>query len=110
MVILLDRPSSAAAYAPKLIGLSNRNTGLIKFNGREVRTGMRVMPWSGAEIFEKTHPRLAVGRGKPWALYLTTEQPSIVGPLTSEDPGIHSCGQAEAPAGEISAAGGGHRD
>jgi hypothetical protein len=100
VVILLDRPSSAEDYTPKLIGLSNRNTGLIKFNGREVRTGMRVMPWSAAEVFEKTHPRLAVARGSH-ALYVTTEQPSVVGPLTSEDPGIQSCGQAEAPAGEV---------
>ena len=100
MVILLDRPSPTDDYTPKLIGLSNRNTGVIKFAGKEVRTGMRVMPWSAAEVFEKTHPRLAVARGSH-ALYLSTEQPSIVGPLTSEDPGIQSCGQAEAPAGEI---------
>ena len=97
MVILLDRPSPADDYTPKLIGLSNRNTGVIKFAGKEVRTGMRVMPWSAAEVFEQTH---AVARGSH-ALYLTTEQPSAVGPLTSADPALGSCGEAEAPAGEL---------
>ncbi len=100
VVILLDRPSPSEEYAPKLIGLSNRNPGLIKFGGKEVRTGMRVLPWSAAEVLEKTHPRLAVARGSH-ALYLTTEQPSVVGPLTAEDPGVRSCGESEAPAGEI---------
>ncbi len=98
--ILLDRPSPSADRAPKWIGLSNRNTGIIKVGDKEVRTGMRVLLWSAAEVFQETHPRLAVARGSH-ALYLTTEQPSVVGPLTSNDPTTGSCGLSEAPAGEI---------
>jgi hypothetical protein len=100
VAVLLDSPSPGADRAPKWIGLSNRNIGVIKFGGKEVRTGLRVLPWSAVEIFQTTHPRLAVARGSH-ALYLTTEQPSVVGPLTSPDPSSGSCGLVEAPAGEI---------
>jgi hypothetical protein len=100
IAILLDRPSPSEDRAPKWLGLSNRNIGVIKFGGKEVRTGLRVLPWSAVEIFQTTHPRLAVARGSH-ALYLTTEQPSILGPLTAPDPSSGSCGLVEAPAGEI---------
>lgn len=55
VAILLDSPSPGEGRAPKWIGLSNRNIGVIKFGGKEVRTGLRILPWSAVELFQTTH-------------------------------------------------------
>jgi hypothetical protein len=91
--ILLDRPSPGAAHAPKWVGMSTRNTGVINVGGREIRVGMRLLPWSAMQTFEGAHPRFYVAQGNH-TLYLPGETPPPVVPLTSADPGAAFCGSA----------------
>ena len=60
---------------------------------------MRVMPWSAAEVFEKAHPASPLGgavtRSPDDGAAVDRRAPYL------EDPGVQSCGQAEAPAGEV---------
>ena len=90
IALLLERTGSSAAYVPKWAGLSNRNVGVINVGGREVRSSMRILPWSATQTFEGTHPRFAVGKGSH-ALYLPGETPL---PLMSDDPSAAFCGSA----------------
>jgi hypothetical protein len=90
IALLLERTGSSAAYVPKWAGLSNRNVGVINVGGREVRSSMRILPWSAMQVFEGTHPRFAVAKGSH-ALYLPGETPP---PLMSDDPSAAFCGSA----------------
>jgi hypothetical protein len=81
VAVVLDRPttSPSADYAPKWVGLTNRNIGIIKFNGEEVRVGMRLFPWNTAD---GTNVRVQVAKGSH-ALYLPGQVPEKVVPLTA---------------------------
>lgn len=91
--VLLDRTDPSGPYAAKWAGLSNRNVGAIQVGGREVRSGMRLLPWSAMQTFEGNHARIAVALGSH-ALYLPGETPPPVVPLTSNDPATAFCGSA----------------
>ncbi|MBR0704578.1 hypothetical protein JQ599_32065 [Bradyrhizobium diazoefficiens] len=93
IALLLDRASVGVAYAPKYVGLTNRNIGLIKVGDREVRTGMRIVDWSSVPIYEGTHPRFSVAKGTH-GLYLLNETIPPVEPLTSDDIFGAFCGNA----------------
>ena len=88
---LLDRANSTASYAPKWVGLTNRNLGMTSVNGQEVRTTMRLQPWSAMQLYEGTHPQLNVGLGSH-GLYLPNETPPP--PLSFDDPSAAFCGGA----------------
>jgi hypothetical protein len=90
IALLLDRPSAASPYVPKLAGLTNRNVGKTSVNGQEVRSTMRLVPWGGMDLYELTHPQLFVGRGSH-GLYLPKEMPP---PLSFADPSAAFCGGA----------------
>jgi hypothetical protein len=92
IALLLDRPSSAASYAPKWVGLTNRNLGNTSVNGQEVRSTMRLLPWSSMQLYASTHPRFFVGLGSH-GLYLPNE---TLPPLSFDDPSAAFCGGASA--------------
>jgi hypothetical protein len=89
IALLLDRGSSAS-YAPKWVGLTNRNLGSISASGQEVRTTMRLLPWSAMQLYADTHPRFFVGLGSH-GLYLPKEP---LPPLSFDDPSAAMCGAA----------------
>jgi hypothetical protein len=63
IAVLLDRPDANVPYAPKFVGLTNRNIGKIQVAGREERITMRVRPWSAMQLLGNTHPRFEVAKG-----------------------------------------------
>jgi hypothetical protein len=100
VAVLFDPDTPDAAYMPKQVGLTRRNVGVIKFGGREVRSSMRIFPWSAMQPHATTHPRLIVARGSH-DLYLPGEVPKPLEPLTQVDPSAGSCGLAELPAAQM---------
>ena len=98
--VLLDKPTTSGAYAPKWAGITNRNIGVIRQQDKEVRVGMRVFPWRDMEALNVTHARLVIARGSH-AMYLFGETAGLVAPLTEWDPSRNSCGLAEPPADRI---------
>jgi hypothetical protein len=95
IALLLDRANPTAAYVPKWVGLTNRNIGAIRLdtNSPEVRTGMRLLPWSAMQTFGGNHPRFQVAKGSH-GLYLPGEAIPPVQPLTSDDLAAGHCGGA----------------
>ncbi|MEA2805580.1 MAG: hypothetical protein QOE49_5675, partial [Rhodospirillaceae bacterium] len=90
IALLLDRAVSSDPYAPKWVGLSNRNTGQIDFGMGEVRSTMRILPWSAMEVYEVTHPRLNVAKGSH-GLYVNGEALPVI---SFTDPAAANCGAA----------------
>jgi hypothetical protein len=90
IALLLDRPNSTTPYAPKWMGLTNRNLDITSINGQEVRTKMQLHPWGAIDLYEVTHPRLFVGSGSH-GLYLSNQTPP---PLSFTDPSAALCGGA----------------
>jgi len=96
IALLLDRANTVgAAYVPKWVGLTNRNIGVIRMDSEspEVRTGMRILPWSAMQTFGGNHPRFQVAKGSH-GLYLPGEAIPPVQPLTSDDLAAGHCGGA----------------
>lgn len=90
IAVLLDRAAATADYVPKYVGLSNRNVGVINLTGEEVRTTMRLLPWSAMRTFGGNHPRFNVAKGSH-ALYVEGE---AIPALRSDDPSAALCGSA----------------
>lgn len=90
IAVLLDRAAATADYAPKYVGLSNRNVGMIDIAGEEIRTSMRLLPWSAMRTFGGNHPRFNVAKGTH-ALYVEGE---AIPALLSDDPSAAFCGSA----------------
>lgn len=93
VAVLLESPQPGDPLEPRWIGLTKRNIGLVDFAGREVRTEMRLLHWSAVQTLGGTHPNLCVALGTH-ELYLTSETPSPVQPLTAPDPFTANCGSA----------------
>jgi hypothetical protein len=91
IALLLSRPNASAAYTPKFVGLTNRNIGKIQVAGREVRTTMRILPWSGMQLLGDTHPRFEVGKGSH-GYFVPGETPSPLDPRTGADQSAADCG------------------
>jgi hypothetical protein len=94
VAVLLDRPTPFGNYAPLFVGLSNRNSGIVKLAKDEVRVGLRVLPWGGLPVLGDTHLQLAVARGSH-AFYTLGEVPDVVAPLTKQDPSRNYCGYVD---------------
>jgi hypothetical protein len=95
VAVLFNRPLSGGPYSPTHVGLTQRNVGIIKFRDTEIRSGMRIFPWSAMHPYA-THPRFVVASGSH-GLYLPGEVPKTVAPLTQVDSSAGSCGLAELP-------------
>ncbi len=99
VAILLDSPSPGEGRAPKWIGLSNRNIGVIKFGDKEVRTGLRILPWSAVELLQTTQaPRRRERKPRALPQHGAAFDP---GAAHLAGPSSGSCGLVDAPAGEI---------
>lgn len=94
VAVLVDRPTPSGNYAPLFVGLSNRNSGIVKLAKGEVRVDLRVLPWGGRPVLAETHLQLAVARGSH-ALYPLDEVPDVVAPLTKQDPSRNYCGNVD---------------
>lgn len=90
IAILLDRATPTDDYAPKYVGLSNRNVGVINVGAQEIRSTMRLHPWSMMRPYAGNHPRFNVAKGTH-ALYIEGEP---LPALATDDPGAAFCGSA----------------
>ena len=99
VAVLFDKPLVGGAFSPKLVGLTCRNVGTIKFLGGDVRNRMQIFLWSAMQT-NATHPRFVVARGSH-DFYLPGEVPGAVQPLTEPDPSARSCGLAALPAATV---------
>ena len=91
IALLLNRPDQNSPYTPKFVGLTNRNIGKIQVPGREVRTTMRIRPWSAMQLLGDTHPRFEVGKGSH-GYFVPGETPSPLDPRTGADQSASDCG------------------
>lgn len=97
VAILLDRPTPSDDYAPRFVGLTDRNIGLVQQpDGSEVRVGMHIKRWQDIPTSDAAnHPSLSVAKGAH-GIYARGEMPGVVKPFTADDLARMSCGQAEA--------------
>jgi len=88
--VLLDRSGTAPTHVPKWAGLTDRNLGNTGASGQEVRTTMRLLPWSAMAPYQGNHAQLNVALGTH-GLYVPGEQPM---PSRFDDPSTYNCGGA----------------